>query len=130
MVTGCDPSPRETNIDTRVRSPDGGLEAVFAEDLSGGPATGTSMDVYIVAPGHFPRLVDRVFSNECVHDVQLRWLSPRALQVNYAVGADIHEDTSRATPSVWWAPWLWGKSQSSLVSLRLKRTIFPAGNGC
>lgn len=130
MMSACDPNPRDTHIDTRLRSPDGKLEAVFAEDLGGGPATGTSMDVYVVTPGRFPRLVDRVFSNECVQNVHLNWLNARTLQVSYTVGADVHESTVRATPNVWWAPWLWGHSPSSSVALTLRRTILPAGNGC
>ena len=129
-LAACNPSPRHTYIETRVRSPDGTRDAVFADDLSGGPATGTSQEVYITPPTKFPRLIDRVFSNECVHDVHLHWSDPRSLEVSYSVGEDIHEVASRATPSVWWAPWLWGSSPSPSVSLHLRRTILPAGNGC
>jgi hypothetical protein len=105
------------------------IEAVYSEDLSGGPATGVSEDVYIVPRGQFPRLVDRVFSNECVDDVKLRWLSDRTLEISYSVPRNIHEDTSRATPDVWWAPWLWGKSPSGNVRIHLTRTLL-SWNGC
>ena len=129
LLGGCNPDSKETQINARLRSPDGKLEAVYAEDLSGGPATGVSEDVYIVPPGRFPRLVDRVFSNECVHDLALRWTTKSDLNLSYSISADIHEDVRR--PSlIWWAPWLWSPSPAAAVRLHLERMAAPAGSGC
>ena len=128
-LVGCNPNPRETQISARVLSPAKTMEAVSAEDLSGGPATGVSEDVYVVPPGNFPRLVDRVFSNECVRDIHIRWLDRRTLEISYSVPRGIHEDTSRAPPNNWWAPWLWGASPSRSVRVLLRRAVLPV-NGC
>lgn len=128
-LMACNPTLSETQINARVLSPDNMIEAVYSEELSEGAATGVSQDVYIVPRGRFPRLVDRVFTNECVHDVKLRWLDNRTIEISYSVPKNIHEDTSRAPPAVWWAPWLWGNSLSRNVRLRLTRTLLPL-DGC
>ena len=123
LAAGCNPNHWDTQINARLPSPSGRMEALYSEDFGGGPATGVSEDVHILDTGRFPRLIDRVFTNECVHDVKLRWTDDRNLGIHYEVASDIHEDTQRATPSVWWAPWLWGSSPSGLVNVHLERLI-------
>ena len=75
-------------IDQTLSSPDGAWKAVQVEDLSGGPATGTSTDVYLTRqrPGSALFFKDRVFSLECVQDFQIRWIGDRTLQISYSVG--------------------------------------------
>ncbi len=130
IVGGCDPTHNTTQINARLPSPDHAIEAVYSEDFGGGPALGVSEDVYAVWPGRFPRLIDRLFTNECVHDVKLRWETARKLEISYSVGADIHEDTQRAAPSVRRMPWLWGSSPSPQVEVHLNRTLTPATGAC
>lgn len=86
-LCGCNPSPATTDIHERLRSPDGKIEAIYAEDLSGGPATGVSEDIYVVRAGQFPRLADRVFSNECVHNLKMDWTGNKRLAIRYSVGS-------------------------------------------
>ena len=72
-------------------SPDGSVKAIHAEDLSGGPMTGTSEDVYLVGASKFPAkptflaYQDRAFSIECIHDLNMRWTAPHTLQIDYSV---------------------------------------------
>lgn len=75
-------------IDKILPSPDGAWQAVYDEDLSGGPATGVSEDVYLVRqhPGAALFYKDRVFSIECIQNLQMRWIGPRTLEVGYIVG--------------------------------------------
>ena len=128
-VSGCNPTPSQTQINTRLLSPDRKLEAVYAEDLSGGPATGVYQDVYVVNAGQFPRISDRVFGNECVRDVTLRWEGSKILKVSYSVSADIQENEGRDSPS-WFPPWLSASSPANGVQVLFFRNQLPAGSGC
>lgn len=129
-LCGCNPSPATTDIHNRLRSPDGKIEALYAEDLSGGPATGVSEDIYVVHAGQFPRLADRVFSNECVHNLNMHWTGNRRLAISYSVGSEIHEHQGRDDPQTWQYPWLWGESPSSTVLLSFSRIVLKGGNDC
>jgi hypothetical protein len=110
LLTGCmamllsagDPDPAETQINARVPSPDGKLVAVHAEDLSGGPATGASEDVYALEGSGPLRYADRIFSSECIHDLKLEWEGPRRLRITYDILADLHGERGYAGP--WWSP--------------------------
>ncbi len=113
----------------RLNSPSGKLQAVYAEDLSGGPATGVSEDVYIVEPGHFPRVADRVYSQECVHDLSVAWEASRTLRISYSVSAGMHVKAERERPATWWAPWLWAPSPAGQVQVQLVQHVVP-GNDC
>lgn len=124
---GCQPDPKETQINAKVRSPDGKLTAIYAEDLSGGPATGVSEDIYIIDGDRFPRIEDRVFSNECMHDIRLAWGTPSTLRIDYAVPRGTHEDTERAGRSLW--PWLWHASPAESVRVEFVRHQLGQG-GC
>ena len=128
-LTACQPEPSTTDIHVKLRSPDGRLTAIYSEDLSGGPATGVSEDVYIVDGERFPRVADRVFSNECVHKLRIAWEGPSTIRIEYEVGRDIHEDISRDGPQRT-LPWLWEDSPAKGVRVRLVRHLMPAGNGC
>ena len=132
LLVGCssDPDPKETQITARVLSPDGRLEAVNAEDLSGGPATGVSEDIYIVQPGRFPRAQDHVLSSECVSNITLQWKSARELDVGYYVASDRLDDFQKRMPDLWWAPWIPKAGPPPGVTVRLERTLWPAGGGC
>jgi hypothetical protein len=105
---GCAPDPGETQINARVRSPDGKLEAIYADDLGGGAATGAIEEVFVVEPGASPSLGERVFSMECAHEIALAWSSPRTLTVSYATGADakdgpgLRPSISSALSSAYW----------------------------
>ncbi|GAO38168.1 hypothetical protein SCH01S_09_00150 [Sphingomonas changbaiensis NBRC 104936] len=126
---GCQPTPSETQINKRLRSPSGALTAIYAEDLGGGPATGVSEDVYIVDGDRFPRVADRVFSDECVHNLQLAWEGSASLRIDYDVSQDFHEDTDRHGPNG--LPlWLWGRSPAQAINVHLVRHLTPPGNGC
>jgi hypothetical protein len=129
LLAGCNPDPRETEINTRLKSPDGKLEAVYAEDISGGPATGVSEDVYIVEPNRFPRIVDRVLTQECIHDLRLTWESARTLRISYWAYANMQIEPERDQPDVRWIPWLWGKSPEGQVQVRIDQQVVP-GNRC
>jgi hypothetical protein len=79
----------DVQIDQTLTSPDGRLRAVVLDDLSGGPATGASKDIYVLphADLFFP-YADRIFSLECSEDFRVRWVGPRTLEVSYKVGQD------------------------------------------
>lgn len=125
-LAGCGPDPNETQINARVKSPDGNLVAIYAEDLSGGPATGVSEDVYVTLGARFPQTADRVFSNECVHQIALSWEGPRRLRISYDVASDIHENTGLGRP--WWAMWDQGLVHG--VQVHLVRHLTPATRAC
>ena len=124
---GCQPDPHETQINAKLKSPDGKLTAIYAEDLGGGPATGVSEDVYIVDGDRFPRLADRVFSNECVQNVRLAWGQASTLRIDYDAGRDVQVDVRRHNWSIF--PWLWGSSPASNIKVNLVRHITNSG-GC
>ena len=124
-LVACDPDPNETLVHTRLTSPDHKLTAVYAEDISGGPATGVSEDVYVLDGDHPLRISDRVFTNECVENVGLAWEANGTLRISYDVGADIHEDTGYGGPSYPWTrpdhPPVHG------IKVHLVRRVHPGG---
>ena len=90
VLGGCSPDPRDTQIVNRIKSPDGRLEAIYADDVGGGPAVGTTEEVFVVGSGEmFPNLNERVFSAECAHAIQLTWEGPRRLRISYQMASDI-----------------------------------------
>jgi hypothetical protein len=128
LLGSCNPDPRETQINSRLRSPDQRREAIYAEDLSGGAATGVSEDIYIVEPARVPRIADRVFSRECVRDVQIAWEGPKILRISYTAAAGLHYAPKPDAPFIW-APWLWHNSAASAVQVRVVQSVVP-GNSC
>ncbi len=97
---GCEPDPSETQINARIKSPDGRLEAVYADNLSGGAAVGATEEVFVVLRGRSPRLHDRVFSKECVHNLQMAWDKVGALHIGYDLSPDIRENPELSKPSI------------------------------
>jgi len=129
---GCAPDPKDTQIDTRVLSPDGRLEAIHANDLGGGAATGVVEEVFIVAAGAFPSVNERVLSEECIHDITLTWEGPRSLKVSYHIRADIPEDGQLHQPSLasLFSSAYWTYRHPHDVQVHLVRQVTPAGGGC
>jgi hypothetical protein len=104
-------------IDQTLISPDGRLRAVSLEDLSGGPATGVSQDVYIERGStSFFRYRDRVFSEECIQNFAARWIGPRTLRVSYTVGygGSNHDGVDR--PPIW--VWSAAAREVNVVAVR------------
>lgn len=83
-LTACNPEPDKTRIVARIEAPDGTRDAVYVEDMSGGATVGPSEDVYVVPKGRFPRLADRVFSQEGICNLKVRWLNNQAIQIAYS----------------------------------------------
>lgn len=83
MLSTCGPDPTSTRIISRIASPDGTREAVYAEDVTGGATVGPSEEIYVVAKGASPRLRDRVFSQERVCKLRVRWLNNVAIEIGY-----------------------------------------------
>jgi hypothetical protein len=88
---GALPTLDRTNVfqvEQTLPSPDGAWQAVYAADLSGGPMTGTSQDVYLLRqqPGSALFFKDRMFSLECIQDFKMRWIGRRTLQASYVDG--------------------------------------------
>ena len=52
--------------------------------MSGGVTVGPSEEVYVVAKGGSPRLQDRVFSQERVCNLKVRWLNNKAIEIGYS----------------------------------------------
>ena len=138
MLGGCvprQPRPSDTQIVTRIKSPDGTLEAIYAEDVGGGAAVGTTEEVFIVPPGAFPRLKERVFSEECARDIALRWQGSRALVVDYTSASDAREHTRPYGPSPLslislLSSGYWTFSEPHGAQIRFIRRIAPANGGC
>lgn len=92
VIWGVLPVPvdktNDFHIDRILLSPDGHWQAVQSEDLSGGPATGTSQEVYLVRQRPTSSLFfkDRVFSKECTRELQMQWVGARTLRLSYVVG--------------------------------------------
>lgn len=84
LLSACNPDPIETRIVARSGSPDGTRDAVYAEDMGGGATVGPSQDVYVVTKGRFPRRQDRVFSQERVCNLRVRWLNNQTIQIGYS----------------------------------------------
>jgi len=129
---GCNPNPKDTQIIARIRSPDGRLEAIYAADVGGGAAVGTTEEVFVVEPGAFPRLKERVFSEECVHNIVLTWETLRTLRIGYDIGSDIREDTGVAKPSILsvFSSGYWTYGHPHGTQVRLARVLTPPDDSC
>ena len=132
VLSGCAPDPNDTQINARIKSPDGKLEAVYAEDIGGGPAVGVSEEVFVVEPGAFPRLNERIFSMECARNIGFTWETPRTLKVTYHIGSDISDNTELNKPSIFsvFSSGYWTYDKPHDVQVRFVRLLDPAGNGC
>ena len=97
-ISGCSPDPRDLQIMEETKSPDGALTAAYVLDTGGGAAVGTGQDVYVFRGNRPTRYSDRIFSDECVDDVRIRWLGLKELQISY--GARRGHKTVGTTP--WW----------------------------
>ena len=84
LLSACEPDPRSTRIVSRITSPDGTRDAIYAEDMGGGATVGPSENVYVVAKGDSPRLESRVFSHERVCNLAVRWLNIDAIHIEYS----------------------------------------------
>jgi hypothetical protein len=87
-------------LDQTLPSPDGVWRAIYGQDLSGGPATGTGFDVYVVhGTPNTLFYKDRVFSAECIKDLQMQWIGPRTLRISYSIGdTDLSEGLLQPPP--------------------------------
>jgi hypothetical protein len=128
----CAPTQKNTQINTRIKSPDGMLEAIYAEDIGGGPAVGVTEEVFVVQRGAFPHLNERVFSEECVRNISLTWERPRTLRVSYDIGSDTREDSELAKPSLFsiFSSGYWTYSHPHGTQVRLARRRTPPSDGC
>lgn len=84
LLSACGPDPRSTRVVARIASPDGTREAVYSEDMSGGATVSPSEEIYVVAKDSAPRLQDRVFSQERVCNLRVRWLNDKAIEIGYS----------------------------------------------
>lgn len=105
-LSACDPDPTGLRIVSRVPSPDGMREAIYAEDMSGGATVGPSEDIYIVAKGRLPRLKNRVFSEERVCHLRVRWLSNHAIGIGYSARDAKVERTTKIEGLTVYSKWL------------------------
>lgn len=105
-LTACNPDPDKTRIVTRIEAPDGTRDALYAEDMSGGATVGRSEDVYVVLKGRFPRRADRVFSQERVCNLKVRWLNNHAIEIAYSARTARLRAASAAAPVVVSVKWL------------------------
>jgi hypothetical protein len=131
-LCGCEPDPTDTQINARVRSPDGNLEAIYAEDIGGGAAVGVTEEVFVVTPRAFPHLSERVFSEECAHNIAMTWEAPRTLRVSYDLSAGISEAPSLHKPSVFsiFASSYWTFDHPHEIQVHLTRHPTPPKGGC
>lgn len=127
---GCNPDPKDTQIITRIKSPDGKLEAIYAADVRGGAAVGTTEEVFVVEPGAFPRLNERVFSEDCADNIVLRWETPRTLRISYDIGSGIREERL-AKPSILsvFSSGYWTYTHPHGAQVRFARLLTPP-RGC
>jgi hypothetical protein len=89
LLSGCGPDPRSTRIVARVGSPDETRDVVYAEDMSGGATVGPSEEVYVVVKGGLPRAQDRVFSQEHVCNLRVRWMNNETIEIAYSAKAPL-----------------------------------------
>jgi hypothetical protein len=109
-----------------LTSPDRELRAVVLWDLSGGPMTGASQDVYIERePTSFFRYRDRVFAMECIQHFAARWSGPGTLTISYTVGQDALGDDGVERSSVWL-----GASAVRQVKIVVVRNLVPQPSLC
>ena len=83
LLGGCSPAANDFVVHRRLRSPDGKLDAIFAEYVGGGPAVGVDQQVYLVEAGSPIRMEDRIFSGDHISSLMITWHSPRTLQIAY-----------------------------------------------
>ena len=134
-VSGCAPQvirPADTQINSRAKSPGGTLEALYADDIGGGAAVGATEEVFVVERGGFPKLRERVFSEECVHNLTTRWSAPRDLAISYDVAADFHEHSHPYGPSPLsiFSSAYWTFSHPHGVQVHFKRNLTAPAGGC
>ncbi|WP_162792408.1 hypothetical protein [Novosphingobium sp. P6W] len=82
-LSGCGPDREQTRIIQRTPAPDGQRDAVYAEDMGGGATVGTAANVYVTAPGMFPKLDQRIFRGERVCNLHVRWKSRDEIEIKY-----------------------------------------------
>jgi len=130
-LSGCAPKPGDTQVIARVKSPDGKLEAVYAADLGGGAAVGATEEVFVIQPGIFPQLRERVFSEECAHHLTMAWEAPRTLRVDYDVTPDVRDEPlTRPSLRTIFSSGYWTFEHPHGVSVRLARHLSPSESGC
>lgn len=97
-LSACAPDPHSTRIITRVASPNGQLEAIYAEDLSGGATVGPSEDVYVVAKGGSPTYRARLFSAERTCNLKVSWRSGEVVEIGYYARRPLPDDARSEGP--------------------------------
>ena len=100
LVAGClfgRPSRDEVS---RVRSPDGAIEAIVVE-TNGGATTSLGYEIHVVSAGHPPESAHRVAflygagRNASAYGVNLRWTSPASLSIEYRDAKSANLDQPR-----------------------------------
>jgi hypothetical protein len=125
-LAGCTPDAKETPVVAVLKSPDCRLAAIYANYIGGGPAVGTSQEVYIQDHAGPLQFSDRVFSSECVDNLSLAWQGPRDLNINYRVSPANHEaDMAFAGP--WWSL---DRRPPHGVRVHLVRRVSPGAGYC
>ncbi len=86
----------------------------------------------MVERGGFPKLRERVFSEECVHNLTARWRTPRDLAISYDVAADIHEHSHPYAPSPLsiFSGGYWTFSHPHGVQVHFERNLTAPAGGC
>ena len=86
----------------------------------------------MVERGGFPKLRERVFSEECVHNLTTRWSAPRDLAISYDVAADFHEHSHPYGPSPLsiFSSAYWTFSHPHGVQVHFKRNLTAPAGGC
>jgi hypothetical protein len=135
VLSGCGPQvirPINTQITSRVQSSDGALEAVYANDIGGGAAVGATEEVFVVKTGTFPKLRERVFSDECVHNLSARWIAPRDIAISYDIASDLpeHSHPYRPSPLTFFSGAYWTFSHPHGVQVHFERNLTAPSAGC
>ncbi|HWF77275.1 MAG TPA: hypothetical protein VN694_08865 [Caulobacteraceae bacterium] len=132
VLCGCSPKPDDTDIIARIKSPDGTLEALYADDVGGGAAVGTTQEVFVVKSGEaFPALTERVFSAECAHEIALAWEGPKTLRVSYQMAPNVSEGPGlRPSLSSIFSSGYWIYSDPHGVQVHFARSATPDNGGC
>lgn len=82
-LSGCGYNPKNERVIARATSPNGQLEAVHAEDRSGGATIATSEDLFVVEPGAPFDMSDRIATLEGVCHLKIKWLTNDVVEVSY-----------------------------------------------
>lgn len=93
LLSACGAHSESSRIVSRVASPDGARDAVYEEDIGGGATVAPSEEVYVVAKGGSPRLQDRVFSEEHLCHLKVRWLNNDAIEIGYSARKALADDS-------------------------------------